>query len=140
MSFPLGRLDLGSAETREDVRNMVYRLVVRAPFQWKSNVEPLTQVDVPEGFKTDGGSVPRFFWRVLGGPNGPYREAYIPHDLLYSQAGMNARTRLQADNALKEIILELGGRAWQAWLVWLGVRLGGWIPWGKHKKRNTAGG
>jgi hypothetical protein len=135
MSFPLGRLQIESAETPDDVRHTRYRVVVAKPFVWWSDAGPVVEVAVPEGFESDGGSVPRLFWRLLGGPLGPMRDAFIIHDLLYSQAGLGG-TRKQADDALKEICLELGAERWRAWAVYRGVRMGGWAAWRKHKKRN----
>lgn len=36
---------------------------------------------VPSKFKSDGASIPRAFWSVVGGPlDGPYRDAAIVHD------------------------------------------------------------
>lgn len=137
MSFPFGRVDLQGAETPEDVRKTRYRLIVGKPFKWVSDVEPVKAVSVPSGFETDGGSVPRLLWRVFGGPNGPLRDAYIVHDLLYSQAKINRRTRKQADLVLKEIALELGSEGWRAQALYIGVRLGGRRAWLNHAKRNT---
>lgn len=37
--------------------------------------------DVPAGFLSDGASIPRELWLVLGGPfSGPYRDAAVVHD------------------------------------------------------------
>jgi hypothetical protein len=37
--------------------------------------------DVPKGYASNGASIPRFFWSVIGGPlDGPYRDAAIFHD------------------------------------------------------------
>jgi hypothetical protein len=36
---------------------------------------------VPKGYETDGASIPKAFWSVIGGPlEGPYREAALIHD------------------------------------------------------------
>lgn len=36
---------------------------------------------VPAGSKTDGASIPRVFWSVIGGPfDGPHRDAAVIHD------------------------------------------------------------
>lgn len=35
----------------------------------------------PRGHVVDGASIPRFFWRLIGGPlEGPYRNASVIHD------------------------------------------------------------
>lgn len=37
--------------------------------------------DVPEGFLSDGASIPEWLWAALGGPfSGPYRDAAVIHD------------------------------------------------------------
>jgi hypothetical protein len=42
-------------------------------------------ITVPSGFVTDGASIPRIFWPVLG-PHGDYFGAAVIHDYLYSKA------------------------------------------------------
>jgi len=48
-----------------------------------------TKIDkyiVPEGFKTDGASIPRFLWSITGCPiKAKYVMAAILHDYLYSR-------------------------------------------------------
>jgi len=49
-------------------------------------------VDIPEGFETDGASVPRLFWFIIS----PYTEALyaaIAHDFQLSVDGKNAKRR-----------------------------------------------
>ena len=37
--------------------------------------------NVPEGFISDGASIPNYLWTILGGPySGPYRDAAVIHD------------------------------------------------------------
>ncbi|SFP60235.1 DUF1353 domain-containing protein [Hydrogenimonas thermophila] len=43
--------------------------------------------EVPAGFVTDGASIPRIFWSVVGSPfTGKYVEVAVLHDYLYSGA------------------------------------------------------
>lgn len=52
-------------------------------------VEPMKimRYVVPAGFITDGASIPRFFWSLVGSPfTGKYVEVAILHDYLYSGA------------------------------------------------------
>ena len=43
------------------------------------------EVVVPVGFKTDGASIPRGFWWLIGSPfTGKYLRAALVHDYLYS--------------------------------------------------------
>jgi hypothetical protein len=40
-----------------------------------------TSWTAPAGFETDGASIPRVFWSIIGGPfDGPYRDAAVVHD------------------------------------------------------------
>ena len=73
----------------------VFRLAGR--FRYRSS---LGTIEVPAGTLTDGASIPRLFWPVLD-PLGPYFQAAVIHDFLYSPAN-HAYTRLQADFLFKE--------------------------------------
>lgn len=84
------------------IRNTrVFRLGHR--FRYLSS---LGVIEVPAGFLTDGASIPRPFWAVLD-PLGPYFQAAIVHDYLYS--GENHRfTRRSADLIFKEAMFNSG--------------------------------
>lgn len=76
-------------------------------FQYVSSIGTIT---VPTGFTTDGASIPRCFWNVLG-PYGPYFKAAVIHDWLYSwkskERGVSC-TREQADLIFKEAMYNIG--------------------------------
>ncbi len=92
-------LNLTDAGLRGDVR--LFRLL--SPFTYVSSRGAIT---VPLGFITDGASIPRTFWTLLG-PFGPYFEAAVIHDFLYSP--WNRRfTRLEVDQLFKEAMFNLG--------------------------------
>ena len=88
---------------------------------------------VPTGFRTDGASIPRAFWPIIG-PMGPYLGAAVLHDYLYSNAsnGRFTSTRKQADDLFLEAMFNLG----VLWIhrnpIHLAVRLFGWRS---YKKR-----
>lgn len=89
---------------------------------------------VPKGTKTDGASIPRLLWRVVGHPLGEYCQAAVLHDYLY-QTGIVSREK--ADDLLYEGMEVLGWvPKWKMKVIYWGVRLGGWIPWENHRKRN----
>lgn len=97
---------------------------------------PLVYIDasgkewqVPKGFTTDLASVPRVvpgIVRLLF--RGPLQTAHaaILHDWLY-----NARkvSRREADALFWEALRATGESAVGAWLMWAGVRAGGWWRW-----------
>lgn len=39
---------------------------------------------IPKGFVSDGGSIPRFFWRLFNPLDGRYLRSYIQHDFIYA--------------------------------------------------------
>jgi len=87
-------------------------------------------ITVPKGFVTDFASVPSLFWIIVP-PDGEYTAAAVVHDFLYC---LQDRTRNEADNIFLEIMRELGVSAWKREVMWLAVRMFGWIPWNKKEK------
>lgn len=80
---------------------------------------------IPAGFATDGGSIPRFFWRFLGAPvEARTIGAYIKHDWKYKTG---ATKRKQADAELYDDLRESGVDGARSGLVWAGVRAFGWL-------------
>jgi len=85
----------------------------------------------PKGMHTDGASIPRFFWRIIGSPlMGKYRRACIPHDagykgvLVVRNADGTQLTvgRLWIDTMFHRLMLEHGVRRWRAQLMYRAVR------------------
>lgn len=64
-------------------------------------------ITVPEGFITDGASIPQIFWSILA-PFGDYFAAAVIHDYLYSLENTTKFTRHDADLILKEAMFNLG--------------------------------
>ena len=64
----------------EDEQGNVYTLLEDVVIIWKNKV-----LVVPAGFKSDGASVPRFFWRFLGHPfDRHHLRAGVRHDYRYA--------------------------------------------------------
>jgi hypothetical protein len=83
---------------------------------------------VPAGFVTDGASVPRWpgmYW-LFGGKA---TKSACAHDWLYSEVNSE---REYADEVFYAAMRN-EERAWRRGVMWLGVRLGGWLPWYKRK-------
>ena len=87
---------------------------------------------IPAGFKSDGASVPRFFWRA-DFPPGDYRamRAAFAHDYVY-RIHPDGWTKDLADTMFFGLLVKGGIPAIQAWLAYLGVWLFGWIAWRKR--------
>lgn len=95
----------------------------------------LGKITVPKGFRTDLDSVPRLplaYWLCKGAAV----VAPIVHDWLYREGSIGdyVITRKQADDIFLEIMEEEGVSRWRRRLVWLGVRAGGWRPWGDYRE------
>jgi hypothetical protein len=86
---------------------------------------------IPRGFVTDGASVPRFFWRILGSPMEPRTcAAAIRHDYAYQTGALSRR---EADDCFYCDLRASGVRVPRAYLYWLGVRLFGWLHYHNNK-------
>jgi hypothetical protein len=96
--FP-DKLAFEDAGLRGDVR--LFKLL--SIFRYRSSLGVIT---VPKGFITDGASIPRIFWSLLG-PFGPYFQAAIVHDYLYSDRNQSI-TRDTADHIFKEAMFNSG--------------------------------
>lgn len=84
-------------------------------------------VRVPRGFITDFASVPRLplAYALVGNKAQP---AAVIHDWLYSTHEVSRKT---ADAVLYEAIRAAGHGWFTGNLMWLGVRVGGWVAWDK---------
>ena len=97
-------------------------------------------VIVPAGFRTDFASIPRGLWNILP-PVGKYDAGAVCHDLLYREGAFNGRAidRADADNVLREAMEVCGvGRA-QRWLIYAGLRVGGWVVWRRYRGGSREG-
>ena len=109
----------------------IYKLIT--PFEYKPKGEKI--VKVPIGFISDGASIPRFAWSIIGSPwGGKYTEAAIIHDYLYFT---RTTTRKYADKIFILGMRDLGVSWWRRVTMYRSVRSFGWIPWNnKEKKKN----
>ena len=87
-------------------------------------------VTVPAGFETDLESVPRWLPLVYGELYGTAHAAAVLHDYLYTTGSVDRRT---ADAVLYEAMRATGQPQWKSFVMWVGVRLGGWIAWTAHR-------
>ena len=79
--------------------------------------------DVPAGFVTDGASVPRLLWRVLGPPlEADTVAASVEHDYDYKTGRIPRR---EADDKYYRNLRRDGVGRVRAAIYWLGVRIGG---------------
>lgn len=88
------------------------------------------KIVVPRGFVTDFASVPWLLRRVLP-RRGRYSVAAVVHDWLYWSGEF---PRDCADCALRDIARRLGSPWLVQWVLWVGVRVGGWRSWNRYRK------
>lgn len=94
------------------------------------------RITVPSGTETDFSSIP-WFGRILVRWS-RVDVAGVVHDWLY-QTGTT--TRSHADDIWRLVAIAGGHRAnaFQAWTAWLGLRVGGWYAWDKHRQGDPTG-
>ena len=109
-------------------------------------MEPLTyqgkhdRFEVPAGFYTDFASVPRLFQGLIP-KNGKHDAAAIMHDYFYTSrpvvavplaldwAAYETISRKDADGLFKRMMRELGVNPIRYHIVYIAVRLFGWMTW-----------
>lgn len=106
-------------------KGRVYRLMEPIQINWKDK-PPLV---VPWGFRSDGASVPRFFWRLVF-PKGDEKamRAAFAHDYIY-RIHPDGWTKEEADLLFYDLLLEDGVPQWRAWIAYQGVKWFGRRAW-----------
>jgi hypothetical protein len=83
----------------------------------------------PAGYATDGTSIPRALWTLIGSPfTGDYRRAAIVHDKACVDAGSDGRARRAADKMFYHACRAGGCSIRDAIVMYLGVRIGAAWP------------
>lgn len=90
-----------------------------------------TNYTVPAGFVTDGASIPRALWTLVGAPLDTYAEAAVLHDYLY-RTGCVDKTR--ADDLLLEAMAALDVGWFTRRTIYLGVHWFGGPAWAANRK------
>lgn len=83
---------------------------------------------------TDLASVPRVFWSLIP-PEGKVDEPSVVHDYLYAKGGdlrIGKFSRADADRVLLLGCLSCGMSDASAYTIYAGVRVGGFLHWGKQ--------
>ena len=108
----------------EDEQGNVYTLLEDLVITWNGKV-----LTVPAGSKSDGASVPRFFWRSVF-PPGDSRalRAAVAHDFIYRKHP-EMWSKAEADEMFYDLLREDGVPLLRAGAAYLGVMLFGGSSW-----------
>lgn len=107
---------------------------VLSPLIYESDL--VGRIEIPKGFVTDFGSVPRWFKWIIDDNSIELSFASLPHDALYAWGGVLPQktvTRKDADLVLREAVALAGAARWKITAIYLAVRLGGWAHWTNKK-------
>lgn len=112
----------------EDSMGNVYTLLEDLVVVWNGRV-----LVVPAGFKSDGASVPRFFWRCVFPPgDSKALRAAFAHDFIYREHPQGW-TKADADNMFYDLLREDGVSWLSSQGAYWGVRLCGGPAWNALK-------
>ena len=100
-------------------------------FEYHVNTYPSDEVIiVPIGFETDFASTPRMLWPFIA-PIDRHAKAAVVHDFCYYNG---LYTREISDKIYREALRVLKINPIQIWLMYIFVRLCGWLPWWNHER------
>ena len=102
------------------------------PFEYYIDDPYGEKIIVPEGFRTDFASIPRFAWSIIGTPWGKYGKAAVIHDWCYYKT---LYTRKKCDKIFLEGMKTLGVGWLKRRTMWLAVRIGAGKIWRKYSQQ-----
>ena len=100
---------------------------------------------VPTGFVFDGASIPKFL-RTFFSPVGVLLMGGLVHDYMYKYAACKPADKKgqlllvdqkRADQIFRDINIEVNGFYFMNYLAYWSLRLGGFVAWNGHRKRNA---
>lgn len=91
-----------------------------------------------KGLEIDGASFGRAF-SVLFGDQHDYDIPATPHDQLYEDNRVAGKylTRRQCDQVFRRAMQYAGFSPFLAFVFYAGVRIGGWWPWWRNRRRDA---
>ena len=100
---------------------------------------------IPKGFTFDGASVPKFLASFLS-PVGVLLIGGLVHDYAYKYAALKPKNnkdpllmldQKQADIIFRDVNIEINGFHFLNYLAYWALRIGGFVAWNGHRKRNA---
>lgn len=87
-------------------------------------------LDIERGFRFDGASIPRFFWRLIGHPfEGSFIVPALCHDCLYASEWLD---RGHADEIFLRLLKQYGVGMFKRNSMYMAVALCGGTVWADH--------
>ena len=111
---------------------------------WKYNIDDEEYV-IPAGFQFDGASIPKFL-RAFFSPVGVLLMGGLVHDYAYKyktllkknkKDTMGEITQKKADEIFRDINIIVNGFYTMNRLAYWSLRIGGFVAWNGHRKRNA---
>jgi len=111
---------------------------------WKYNIDG-TEYVIPAGFQFDGASIPKFL-RTFFSPVGVLLIGGLVHDYAYKyktllevnkKKTMGELTQKRADEIFRDINIVVNGFYTMNYLAYWSLRLGGFVAWNGHRKRDA---
>ena len=111
---------------------------------WKYNIDG-TEYVIPAGFQFDGASIPKFL-RTFFSPVGVLLIGGLVHDYAYKyktllevnkKKTMGDLTQKKADEIFRDINIVVNGFYTMNYLAYWSLRLGGFVAWNGHRKRDA---
>jgi len=111
---------------------------------WKYKMNDVTYI-IPAGFQFDGASIPKFL-RTFFSPVGVLLIGGLVHDYMYKytvckpvsqKAPLLVVNQKRADQIFRDINIEVNGFYFMNYLAYWSLRLGGFVAWNGHRKRNA---
>jgi len=111
---------------------------------WKYNMNGNEYV-IPAGFQFDGASIPKFL-RAFFSPVGVLLIGGLVHDYMYKYTACKPASKKgallivdqkDADQIFRDINIEVNGFYFMNYLAYWSLRIGGFVAWRGHRKRNA---
>ena len=106
------------------------------------------EIVLPKEFKFDGASIPRILWAILS-PVGLLLIPGLVHDYGYRFNQLwrkNASSQIEPymqnagrkawDDLFRDVGMQVNGFAVIDYIAWIGLRVGGFCAWRKHRQEN----
>jgi len=111
---------------------------------WKYTIDG-TEYIIPKGFQFDGASIPKFL-RTFFSPVGVLLMGGLVHDFMYKYTCCKPTSKKnpllvvdqkKADQIFRDINIVVNGFYTMNYLAYWSLRLGGFVAWNGHRKRNA---